>query len=760
MAYYEVRDWIKELKAPDRKKPDLSGYSGLPKETLLKMYRAMVVARRIELEEKILLRKGHAKFFIGCGGKELADVVAAALLNDNDPFVGYYRNKAFDIYRGVSIREKILETTGDPRSEATGGQLQPAHSSYPDKAILPQASPTGSHALEAAGLGDGIKNPHPIKGDSGLPGGRFPKDALVLCSIGEGATSSPEFGRAVFYTVFDKTPNIFAIYNCGWAIATSVEEQFPEGNPTTPFEGYQRFGLKISNFDGTEIKESLREFKKMVEHVRSGQGPALANISVVRLESHSGSDDQSHYMETEEQKYHINNDPLRKVAKTFIDDGITTPEKIVTLFEEIDSEVKSTSASVTSDIREKTAPDVLNKVYSYDIDKANELWQRLLKDRRDLRVEKYKEFHKKGYFATPDLPENLPEMNVRAAINYTLFDIFMLSDDSLLFGEDVADFPRRTYDKGEKVTGQYRGKGGVFLVSQNLQRAFGPERVFNTPLDEAGILGRAQGHSYQGRIPMPEIQFIDYMSPGYQQLKDRISSCYQRSNTRYKLPMVIRTSYGGYKQGAGAMWHSEANLGSFINIPGLNVVIPSNANDAAGLLRTAYTCGNPVLFCEAVALYNRPNWEGLNLKTKFPPIDELIPFGRAKIYHEENSDILIISYGITLPMCRKVAELLDEKGIKARVMDLRTVKPIDWQSIEDNVKACAKVLVVAEDRFYGGVGPTISAYISDKLFDYLDGPVRLLAAQDARVAYGMDGDRICLPTTDGVLEAAEKLVEY
>ena len=759
MAYYEVRDWISGLELP-AVEPKLDEYGGLTGEQLTKMYRSMVLARRIELEEKILLRKGHAKFFIGCGGKELIDVVAAELLDDGDPFVGYYRNKAFDMHRGVNIYQKFLEAVGDVRAEATGGMLQPAHSSYPELSILPQASPTGSHALEAAGLGDAIKNPAPIRGDAGLPGGRFKNDALVFCAIGEGATSSPEFHRAVFYSVFGKTPNLFGIYNCGWAIATSVEEQFPEGNPTTSFEGYQRFGLKISNFDGTDIKESIREFRAMIDYVHSGQGPAIANINVVRMESHSGSDDQAHYMEADEQQYHINNDPLRKVARTLIEDGILTGDNILAMFDEIDNEVKKVSADVTADIHFKDVPDVLNKVYSYDFDKARDLWQRLVNERRDLRRGKYKEFFRKGLFPTDKLPEEQASMTMRTAINYTLFDLFLLSDDCLLFGEDVADFPLKIYEKGEEVIDQYRGKGGVFLVTHNLQRVFGPTRVFNTPLDEAGILGRAVGHSYQGRIPLPEIQFIDYMSPCYQQLKDRIATTYQRSNGRFKLPMVIRTSYGGYKQGAGAMWHSEANIGTFINIPGINVVIPTNARDAAGLLRTAYTCGNPVVFCEAVALYNRRDWEGYNILGKYPALDELIPFGQAEVYNKEAGDLVIISYGITLPMSLKAAEELKKNGINARVIDLRTLKPIDWKAINEAVENCGKALVVSEDRFYGGAGATIAAHIGQNLFDYLDAPVRVLHAQDARVAYGMDGDRICIPRTDAVIEAARQLAEY
>ncbi len=760
MAFYEVKEFLKEATFSKRDEGQIDRYGGLSRETLRKMYYTMVLARRIEQEEKILLRKGLCKFFIGCGGKELMDVVAAELLQSDDPFIGYYRNKAFDLYRGVSVKQKILEAIGDPRSESTGGMLQPAHSSYPEKAILPQASPTGSHAMEAAGLGDALKSPVPIKEDAGLPGGRFRQNAIVYCAIGEGATSSPEFGRAVFYSTFNNTKNIFGIYNCGWAIATSVKEQFPDGNPTSCYIGMQKYGLMIEDFDGTEIKEAIVHFKKMVEHVGSGSGPAIANIRVVRLESHSGSDDQSHYMQIEEQKYHIENDPLRKTARAFIEDGIFTQDELLSIYEETDALVRKASAEAVADVRTKSPADVLGKVYSYRKESAQARWEKLVNARASLRQEKYREFHKKGYFETDQLPEDQPPMMMRRAINYTLFDLFLLSSDTVLFGEDVADFPREILAMGEEVTGKLKGKGGVFLVTQNMQRAFGPDRVFNTPLDEAGILGRAVGHSYQGRIPFPEIQFIDYMSPGYQQLKDRIATTYQRSNGRIRLPMVIRTSYGGYKQGAGAMWHSEANLGTFINIPGIHVAIPSNAADAAGLMRTAFVCGDPVLFCEAVALYNRRDWDGYNILAKYPPIDRLIPFGVAQTYNPVAKQLLIISYGITLPIVLRVSEKLAEKNIEARVLDLRTVKPIDWEAISQGVKDCSRVMIVSEDRFYGGVGATIAAYISERLFDYLDAPVRVLHAQDCRVAYGLDGDAICLPQSENILEAATKIVEY
>jgi 2-oxoisovalerate dehydrogenase E1 component len=752
MAYYEIKDWISKLTpGPKQKK---GNYSGLTSDELWKLYRIMVLARRIELEEKMLLRKGICRFFIGCGGKELIDVVAAQALDPQDPFVGYYRNKAFDLYRGVTIEEKIFEAIGDRRATATGGMLQPAHSSYPELAILPQASPTGSHALEAAGLGEAIKNPSPITNR------RYRSDSVVYCAIGEGSTSSPEFHRAVFYSVYNNTRNIFSIYNCGWAISTSVGEQFPEGNPTTSFEGFCRFGLLIENFDGTMIKESLAAVHRMLEHVRSGNGPAIANIHVTREESHSGSDDQSHYMPLELQKYHIEHDPLRNMAKDLVDDGLFTPKELSDLYVQIDEEVKEVSDRVTPTYQRKQPADILGKVYSYNQNNASERWMALVAERGKGRAARYEEYHRKGYFESPDLPENQPPMTLRKAINYALFDIFMLSDDCVLFGEDVADFAHEVFQQGEKAMSALKGKGGVFLVTRNLQRAFGSDRVFNTALDEAGILGRAMGHAYQGRIPIPEIQFLDYISPGYQQLKDRIATTYQRSGGRVRTPMVIRVSYGGYKQGAGAMWHSEANLGTFINIPGLHVVVPSNAADAAGLLRTAFVSGDPVLFCEAVALYNRRDWDGLDILAKYPPIDETIPFGKAKIYNEDAKDIAIISYGITLPMTLKAANVLREKGIAARVIDLRTLKPVDWKAIDDAVSACSKVLIVSEDRFHGGVGPTIAAYIANNLFDYLDGPVRLITAQDSRVAYGADGDEICLPQVDKIVELASGLAGY
>ncbi len=746
----------KKAKKKVKESEPLEEYSGKTPKQLKGMLRSMLLARRIEREEKLLLRKGYNRFFIGCGGKELMDVCLAEAMRKDDPWVGYYRNKAFDMHRGASVREKMLEAIGDARGQCGGMQI-PAHPSYPQFAVLPQASPTGSHALEAAGLGSAIKHPSKVSKQSFLPGGAYPKDAVTVCCIGEGSTSSNEFARAVFYSVFDKSHSAYAIYNCGWAISVSVEEQFPEGDPTTPFEGFKRFGLKIMQIDGTSIKDAIPKAQELVDYSRSGKGPVIANIKVTREGSHSGSDDQSFYMDPVELDWHTYNDCILKSCNELIEDGIMTPKEIGEMWDELDKIVTEESKKAVKGYTAKDKELILDKVYASDWKTTQETWKSYREASKVDRAKAYKKYKEKKYFPSEELPENIGPMTMRFAINYTLFDLFGMTGDTLLFGEDVADFSGHMIEEVEKQE-TLKGKGGVFLVTKNLQREFGNHRCFNTPLDEAGILGRAIGHCYQGRRPIPEIQFLDYMSPAYQQLKERIATTYQRSNGQWKMPMVIRTTYGGYKQGAGALWHSEGNLGTWANIPGLLIAVPSNAYDAAGLLKTAWACDDPVLFCESVAIYNRRDWEGVPVETPVPDIDELIPFGVAKVYDEEHSDIGLITYGATVHICRKAAENLKEKGIHVRIVDLRTVKPMDKEAVLQTAKDCGKVLVVTEDRFDGGMAPTIASLITqgDGLY-HLEAPVQILTAIDARVAYGMDGDAACLPTVDKVMAKIEDL---
>ncbi|HUV31309.1 MAG TPA: thiamine pyrophosphate-dependent enzyme [Acidobacteriota bacterium] len=752
----KVRHYEGKVPAPLKENEPLEAYAGKTPAELKRLLKVMLTARRVEREEKLLLRKGHNRFFIGCGGKELIDVALGSHLRPDDPWVGYYRNKAFDFYRGASLQDKMLEAIGDSRGRNRGQQI-PAHPGYPDLAVIPQASPTGGHALEAAGIAEAISHPVPVSRQSHHPGGRYPGDAVTVCAIGEGSTSESEFARAVFYAAFYKARAIFAIYNCGWAISVSVEEQFPEGDPTTPFEGFQRFGLKILQVDGTDVKASLAGVAEAVEYCRAGNGPVLMNVRTTREGSHSGSDDQSFYMDPDEQDWHTHNDCILKTCLAFIEDGVIQPEEIGRIWDELDKDVTAESKKAVAAFTPKTTELIESLVYTYDFQECRKTWKRYRDACKIKRAEKFREFRDKGYFASGELPENAGPMTMRSAINYTLFDLFLLTEDVILFGEDVADFSGHMIDEREKQAG-LKGKGGVFLVTKNLQREFGNDRCFNTPLDEAGILARASGHVYQGRRPLPEIQFLDYVSPAYQVLKDRICTTYQRSGGLFRMPLTIRTTYGGYKQGAGAFWHSEGNLGTWMNIPSLLIAVPSNAYDAAGLLKTAWACDDPVLFCESVALYNRRDWEGVPMETAVPDIDELIPFGVARVYHEDRTDIGIITYGATFQMCRRAAELVLEEGIQVRIVDLRTVKPMDEEAILQTARECGKVLVVTEDRFPGGTAATIASIITrgEGLY-HLEAPIKLVTAIDARVAYGVDGDNACLPTVDKIVTAIQEL---
>ncbi len=757
VTHYDTKN---KKKAP-AKNERLAAYANLTPADVKNMLRSMLLARRIEREEKLLLRRGYTRFFIGCGGKELADVAIAQFTTLTDPFIGYYRDKALDIHRDQSlVREKIYEAIGDARGRASGGVSIPAHPAFPELSILPTASSTGSQAMPAMGVACAIKNPTPISTESKYPGGAYPKDAVTVCSIGDGATSSTEYHRAVFNSVQDKAAIVWSILNCGWAISVSVDEQYPDGDPTTQFKGYEKLGLKIYHIDGTDIKDTLKQLPEAIRYTREGNGPVVINFKVTREGSHSGSDDQSFYMHPDEQAWHTENDAILKTCRTLIEDKIVTKDEIAELWDELDKEVSTISAEVLETYQTKTPEGIFSKVSSYDWEKTQATWSKYRSAMKESREDLFKKFHKAGYFSSPEVPEKQGPMTFRHIVNYTLFDIFAMSTDAVMFGEDVADWSGRMI-KEKKLRKNMKGKGGVFLMSKHLQDAFGNDRCWNTSLDEAGILGRAIGHCFQGRRPLPEIQFLDYMSPAYQVLKDRIATMNQLSNGQWSLPMVIRTTFGGYKQGAGAFWHSESNMGTWMQMPGLQIVTPSNGRDAALLLRTAWASDDPVLFCESVALYNRHDWEGIPLETEYPEIDELLPFGVGATYLAENTDCAIITYGATVAMSLKVAEIMREKGVGVRVVDLRTLAPLDKDIIRKTAEECGRVVIVTEDRFPGGCGPTISAVITtSEALDSLEAPINIVHAMNARVAYGSDGDDACLPTIDKIATAVSETVNY
>ena len=670
----------------------------------------MHTSRRLDDREITLKRQNRIFFQISGAGHEAIEVAAGMALRPGHDWVyPYYRDRALCLTLGVTPYEMMLQAVGAASDPASGGRQMPSHWGSPKLNIVTSSSPTGTQHVQAAGCAEASRYRNPNT------------DEITLVAGGDGSTSEGEFWETLNVACLQRLPLLFLIEDNGYAISVPLECQTAGGNVSKLVAGFPE--LFRQEVDGTDFLASYRVMREAVEYCRKGRGPALVHAHVVRLYSHSLSDDERLYKTPAERKTESERDPVMKFPKFLVDEGILDRQALQLIVHEIDQEVHDAAQEALR--QDPPSPQTaMQHLYSERVDPTSD------------------EFAAAPHFTGE--PKTMVDL-----LNATLREEMRSNPDIVLFGEDVADCTR------EENLKEVKGKGGVFKVTAGLQMEFGARRAFNTPLAEASIVGRAIGMATRGLKPVPEIQFFDYIWPAMMQIRDELATIRWRSNGGFSSPMVLRVPIGGYLNG-GAIYHSQCGEVEFTHIPGLRVVMPSNALDACGLLRTAIRCDDPVLFLEHKRLYREPynRWP-------HPGPDFTIPFGRAKIV-KTGQNLTIITYGAVVQKSLQAALQVERRVPDANieVIDLRSLAPYDWETIRASVEKTSRVLVAHEDCVSWGYGAEIAARIADELFDRLDAPVRRVGALDTWVGYHPQLENAILPQIDDIADAAERLLSY
>lgn len=699
-----------------------SNYHGLDAETMIGLYRTMYMSRRID--DKEIQLKGQNKIFFQISGAGHEGVLAAAALTLKpayDWFFPYYRDRALMIGLGMTAQEMLWSSVGAEPDPNSHGRQMPSHWGCTRLNVPSQSSCTGSQALHAVGAAEATIKATTIEVLRDKIND-FHEDQVVYMSVGDGTTSEGEWWESLNTASNLKLPVIFLVEDNGYAISTPVEVGVAGGDISKLVSGFPN--LFIQKCDGTDVLESYETFKKAVAYCRERKGPAFVHAKVVRPYSHSLSDDEKLYRPTEEIESDAATDPIKRFGELLMTDGIASSEQLEALRKEVDAEVNK-AADIAVDTPQPAPETALRNVFSPDVDPT---------DRQIFDTEDGAELS-----GNPGTMVDL--------INRCMHEEMERDERIVVFGEDVADCSREEY------LDRVKGKGGVFKVTANLQRKFGSARVFNSPLAEANIVGRGIGMALRNLKPVVEIQFFDYIFPAMHQIRNELATMRWRSDGESKAPMVLRVPVGGYLKG-GAVYHSQSGTTLFAHTPGLMIVYPSTALDANGLLRTAIRCDDPVMFLEHKHLYRQ-----VYNKSAYPSSEFMIPFGKAKKVRE-GSDVTIVTYGALVERSNQACKRLESQGITVDLIDLRTLVPYDWEAVAESVKKTSRVIVAHEDPMSYGYGAEIAARISDELFEYLDAPVKRVAATDTFVGYAPQLEDFILPQSDDVEKAVQELMKY
>lgn len=694
--------------------------TSLSREDRIRLYRTIYAARRIDDKEILGKRQNKVFFQINGVGHEAIQAAAALVFRPgHDWFFFYYRDRALAYGLGYTAKEMFLGSVGAAADPASGGRQMPSHWGHRRLNIFTTSSPTGSQMLQAVGAAEAVLRAEQGGLQESLHIG---SDEVVLATIGDGTCSQGEFWEAVSNAVNLKAPLVFLVEDNGYAISTPTEVQYPGGNIAALLQGYAAQGLLIlDEVDGCDPIASFEAMKAAHAYALARRGPALVRAKVIRPYSHSLSDDEQLYKSKVQREAEAQRDPVTTYAQQLVAWGDLSEDRLQQLKDEVQAEIDLAWTEAESAPGPEPGSSHCH-LYSEDPDATA------------------------AAFDTEAAPgdQELGKKTMIDLINATLKHEMARDPRILVFGEDVADVSR------VDIQDEVKGKGGVFKATHGLQKQFGAHRVFNSPLAEATIVGRAIGLAVRGFKPVVEIQFFDYIWPAMQQLRDELATIRWRSNGAFKAPVVVRVPIAGYLMG-GATYHSQCGESTFTHIPGLRVVCPATALDAAGLLRTAIRCEDPVLFLEPKHLYRQTHNKGNDPGPGF-----MIPFGKARTVREGTS-LSVITYGCTVHRAVQAAREAEKEGISVEILDLRSLNPYDWPAISASVKKTHRVIVAHEDTLSWGYGSELAARIADELFFHLDAPVRRVAAKDTWVAYYPALEDEILPQPKDFLEAYRKL---
>ncbi|HEY7894117.1 MAG TPA: dehydrogenase E1 component subunit alpha/beta [Gemmatimonadaceae bacterium] len=688
----------------------------LNRDQLLAAYRTMYLSRK--LDDKEIQLKGQNKIFFqisGAGHEAVLTAAGMALRGRHDWFFPYYRDRALCLQLGVTPAEMLYEAVGAARDPSSGGRQMPSHWGSKRLNIVSSSSPTGTQFLHSTGCAEASLRASLLSITDG-----FESDEVTYVSAGDGTTSEGEFWESLNTACNLGLPVVYLIEDNGYAISVPVEVNTAGGSISKLLASMP--GLLIQEVDGCDFVASHGAMTKAVAYARARRGPALVHAHVIRPYSHSLSDQETMYRPPEERDVDAARDPLVTFPKWLVAEGHATEKDLDALRAEVDAEILAATDDALAQ-PQPGADTVMYAVYSPDVDPTSE------------------------QFDTEDDPKFSGEPTTMVdLLNACMKDEMHRDGRILVFGEDVADVSRSQY------LGKVKGKGGVFKVTWGLQKEFGGDRVYNTPLAEANIAGRAVGLAVRGFKPVVEIQFFDYIWPAYMQIRNELATMRWRSNNEFSSPAVVRVTYGGYIR--GAIYHSQTGASLFTHCPGLRVVCPATALDANGLLRTAIRCDDPVIFLEHKHLYRQTYNKGRNPGPNF-----MIPFGKAKIVRE-GAGITLVTYGATVQRAVVAANQVADDGIDVEVIDLRTLSPWDRDAVMTSVKKTSRVIVAYEDSLSWGYGAEIAAAIADECFAWLDAPVKRVASTDTFVGYAPSLEDAILPQADDFVRAYRELAAF